>query len=104
MRNYNSRVNNRSGMNHQNSSIQNSQGNEVKKKNERKGSVNTDPSHEVLNPFPGSSDSKPIRKKPKIDEDSEQADLKNQQESSETRVSDQENFEFNPKNFSTEEK
>ena len=74
MRKNNSPVNNRSGMNQQNSSKQDSQGNEGKKKNERKGSVNTDLSHEVLNPFPGISDSKPIGKKPKIDEDSKQAD------------------------------
>ncbi len=88
---------NRSGMNHQNSSKQSSQGNEGKRKNERKGSVNTNPSHEVPNLFSGISDSNPIGKKPKVDEDSKQADLKNQQESSETRVSEQEIFEFNPK-------
>ena len=97
MRKNNSPVNNKSGMNHQNSSKQSSQGNEGKRKNERKGSVNTNPSHEVPNSLPGFSDSKPIGKKPKVDEDSKQADLKNQQESSETGVSDQENFDFNPK-------
>ena len=53
MRKHNSPVNNRSGMNLQNSSKQDSQGNEGKKKNERKGSVNTNPSHEVPNSFPG---------------------------------------------------
>ena len=97
MRKHNSPVNNRSGMNQQNSSKQSSQGNEGKKKNERKGSVNTNPSHEVPNSFPGFSDSKPIGKKPRLDEDSEQADLKTQQESSETRNSEQESSEYNPK-------
>ena len=97
MRKNNSPVNNRSGMNHQNSSKQSSQGNEGKRKKERKGSVNTNPSHEVPNSFPGFSDSKPIGKKPRVEEDSKQAEVKNQQESSETRYSDQENFEYNPK-------
>ena len=73
MRKNNSPVNNRSGMNQQNSSKQDSQGKEGKRKNERKGSVNTNPSHEVPNSFPGLSDSK-------------QADLKNQQESSDMIV------------------
>ena len=59
--------------------------------------MNTNLSHEVPNSFSGSSDSKPIGKKPRVDEDSKQVDLKNQQESSETRHSDQENFEYNPK-------
>ncbi len=68
MRKHNSPVNNRSGMNSQSSSKHNSQGNEGKKKNERKGSVNTNPSHEVSNSFPRISDSKPIGKKPRVDE------------------------------------
>ena len=97
MRKNNSPVNNRSGMNQQNSSKQDSQGKEGKRKNERKGSVNTNPFHEVPNSFPGFSDSKPIGKKPRLDEDSKQADLKNQQESSETRDPEQEGYDFNPK-------
>ena len=52
MRKNNSPVNNRSGMNQQNSSKQDSQGKEGKRKNERKGSVNTNPFHEVPNSFP----------------------------------------------------
>ena len=84
-------------MNQQNSSKQISQENEGKRKNEKKGSVNTNLSHEVPNSFSGSSDSKPIGKKPRLDEDSEQADLKSQQESSEARDSEQDYFEYNPK-------
>ncbi len=68
MRKSNSPVNNRSGINQQNSSKQSSQRNEGKRKNERKGSL------------PGISDSKPFGKKPRFDADSKQADLKNQQE------------------------
>ncbi len=75
MRKSNSPVNNRSGMNQQNSSKQSSQGNEGKRKNERKGTVNTNPSHEVPNSFPGFLDSKPIGKKPRRDEEFEQADF-----------------------------
>ncbi len=59
-------MNNRSGMNHQNSSSQHSQGKEGKRKNERKSTPDTDPFHEVPNSVPGFSDSKPIGKKPKV--------------------------------------
>ena len=80
MRKNNSPVNNRLGMNQQNSSRQNSQGNEGKRKNERKSTSDTNPFHEVPNSSPGFSGSKPIGKKPKLDADSVQADVKNQQE------------------------
>ena len=75
MRNRNSPVNNRSGMKQSGSSVQHSHGDEGKKKNERKG-VNTNPFHEVSNSSPGFSDSKPIGKKFKADEDFDQADVK----------------------------
>ena len=97
MRKNNSPVNNRLGMNQQNSSKQHSQGNEGKRKNEKEGTSDTYLSHEVPNSFPGFSGSKPIGKKPKPDDDSVQADVKNQQESSETRESEQGSFEYNPK-------
>ena len=97
MRKSNSPVNKRFGMDQQNSSKQVSQGIEGKRKNERKGTPDTNLSHEVPNSFPGSSGSKPIGKKPKADDDSFQADVKNQQESSETRESEQGSFEYNPK-------
>ncbi len=97
MRKHNSPVNNRSGMNRQNSSIQHSQGNEGKRKNERKSTSETDPLHEVPNSVPGFSDSKPIGKKPKSKDDFIQADVKNQQNSSETKESDPEVYDFNPK-------
>jgi hypothetical protein len=70
------------------SSVQHSHGDEGKKKNERKG-VNTNPFHEVSNSSPGFSDSKPIGKKFKADEDFDQADVKNQWKSSEPKVSEQ---------------
>ena len=88
MRNRNSPVNNRSGMKQSGSSVQHSHGDEGKKKNERKG-VNTNPFHEVSNSSPGFSDSKPIGKKFKADEDFDQADVKNQWKSSEPKVSEQ---------------
>jgi hypothetical protein len=97
MRKSNSPVNKRFGMSQQNSSKQVSQGIEGNRKNERKGTPDTNPSHEVPNSFPGSSGSKPIGKKPKSDDDAVQADVKNQQESSETRESEQGSFEYNPK-------
>ena len=97
MRKSNSPVNKRFGMSQQNSSKQVSQGIEGNRKNERKGTPDTNPSHEVPNSFPGSSGSKPIGKKPKSDDDSFQADVKNQQESSETRESEQGSLEYNPK-------
>ena len=96
MRQNNSPVNKGFGMSQQNSSKQGSQGNEGKRKNERKGTSDTNPFHEVPNSFPGFSNSKPIGKKPK-NGDSIQADVKNQQESSETRESEQGSFQYNPK-------
>ena len=69
-------MNNRLGMNQQNSSKQHSQGNEGKRKNERKSTSDTNPFHEVPNSSPGFSDSKPIGKKFKADEDFDQADVK----------------------------
>ena len=93
MRKNNSRVNKRFGMNQEYSSERNSQGIEGKRKNERKGGYSdTNPSHDYPNSSPGFSDSKPIGKKPKVDDDSVQADVKNQQESSENNVSEHENF------------
>ncbi len=96
MRN-NSRVNNRFGMNEY-SSGRNSHGNEGKRKNERKGgNSDTNPSHDYPNSSPGFSDSKRIGKKPKLDDDSDQAGVKNQQKSSENKDSEHENFELNQK-------
>ena len=76
MRKHNSPVNNRSGMNQQNSSKQDSQGKEGKRKNERKGSVNTNPSHEVPNSSHGFHDSRPIGKKEPRQDDFVQTDVK----------------------------
>jgi hypothetical protein len=93
MRKNNSRVKKRFGMNQEYSSEQNSQEFEGKRKNERKGgNSDTNPSHEFPNSSPGFSDSKRIGKKPKFDDDSDQAGVKNQQESSENKDSDHENF------------
>ena len=98
MRNNNSRVNKRFGMNQEYSSERNSQGIEGKRKNERKGgNSDTNPSHDYPNSSPGFSDSKPIGKKAKLNDDSDQADVKNQQKSSENKDSEHEDFEFNPK-------
>ena len=88
MRNRNSPVNNMSGIKQSGSSVQHSHGDEGKKKNERKG-VNTNPFHEVSNSSPGFSDSKPIGKKFKADEDFDQADVKYQWKSSEPKFSKQ---------------
>ena len=88
----------RFGMNQEYSSERNSQEFEGKRKNERKGgNSDTNPSHEFPNSSPRFSESKPIGKKPKVDDDSDQADVKYQQESSENMDSEHENFEFNPK-------
>ena len=76
MRRNNSPVKNRFGINQQNSSKQHSHREEGKRKNERKGASDTNPSHEVPNSSPGFSDSKPIGKKPRLDDDSDQADVK----------------------------
>ncbi len=84
-------------MNQQNSSIQHSQGKEGRRKNEGKSTSDTNPLHEVPNSVPGFSDSKPIGKKPKLNDDFIQADVKNQQKSSETKESNPEVFDFNPK-------
>ena len=105
MRNSNSRVNKRFGMNQEYSSERNSQGIEGKRKNERKGgNSDTNPSHEFPNSSPGSSDSKRIGKKPKLDDDSYQAGVKNQQESSENKDSEHEGLEFNPKSSQKNQK
>ena len=98
MRKNNSRVNKRFGMNQEYSSERNSQEIEGKRKNERKGgNSDTNPSHDYPNSSPGFSASKRIEKKAKLNDDYDQADVKNQQESSENKDSEHENFEFNPK-------
>jgi hypothetical protein len=75
MRKSNSPVNNRFGMNQQNSSEQHSPGDEGKKKNERKG-VNTNPFHEVSNSSHGFHESRPIGKKEPRQDDFVQTDVK----------------------------
>ena len=105
MRKNNSRVNKRFGMNQEYSSERNLQGIEGKRENERKGgNSDTNPSHEFPNSSPGFSDSKRIGKKPKLDDDSDQAVVKYQQETSENKDSDHENFDFNPKSFQKNKK
>ena len=76
MRKNNSPVNNRFGMNQQNSSEQHSPGDEGKKKNERKGAPDTNPFHEVSNSFHGFHDSRPIGKKEPRQDDFVQTDVK----------------------------
>ena len=72
----NSRVNNRFGMNQQNSSEQHSPGDEGKKKTERKGAPDTNPFHEVSNSSHGFHDSRPIGKKEPRQDDFVQTDVK----------------------------
>jgi len=90
MRKNNSRVKKRFGMNQEYSSEQNSQEFEGKSKNEGKGgNSDTNPSHEYPNSSPRFSGSRPIGKKPKVDDGYDQADVKYQWKSSEPKVSKQ---------------